>query len=102
MLTIETALEWIDADELVEVTPEHVRVRKRILQCNLRPRREEAIADAQAVELARPAPTRAAQPEARRSHELGPSCFHRRAPRRAWGVPRPVTGNPGPAFTTTP
>jgi GTP-binding protein len=50
LLSIETALEWIDADELVEVTPEFVRVRKRILQINLRPRREEAIADAQAVD----------------------------------------------------
>jgi GTP-binding protein len=42
-LTIETAMEWIDADELVEVTPESVRVRKIILECNKRPRREEAI-----------------------------------------------------------
>ncbi len=31
VLTIETAMEWIDADELVEVTPEAVRVRKQIL-----------------------------------------------------------------------
>ena len=29
MLTIETAMEWIDADELVEVTPDAVRVRKQ-------------------------------------------------------------------------
>jgi GTP-binding protein len=42
-LTIETAMEWIDADELVEVTPEAIRVRKQILQCNRRPRRAEAI-----------------------------------------------------------
>ena len=27
-------------DELVEVTPDAVRVRKAILQCNLRPKRE--------------------------------------------------------------
>jgi GTP-binding protein len=47
-LTIETAMEWIDADELVEVTPDAVRVRKRIVACNLRPRRQEAIEDAQA------------------------------------------------------
>ena len=39
-LTIETALDWIDQDELVEVTPDAVRVRKAILQCNLRPKRE--------------------------------------------------------------
>ena len=52
ILSIETAMEWIDADELVEVTPEAVRVRKQILQCNKRPRRSEAIEDAGA---ARPA-----------------------------------------------
>lgn len=47
-LTIESALEWIDADELVEVTPEVVRVRKQILSCAARPRRRrDAIEDAQ-------------------------------------------------------
>ncbi len=45
-LEIETAMEWIDADELVEITPDAVRVRKQILQCNRRPRRAEAIEDA--------------------------------------------------------
>jgi GTP-binding protein len=30
-LTLETAIEWIDDDELVEVTPEAIRVRKRHL-----------------------------------------------------------------------
>ena len=49
VLTIETAMEWIDADELVEVTPDSVRVRKQILRINMRPRRSEAIEDAQAV-----------------------------------------------------
>jgi GTP-binding protein len=48
-LTIETAVEWIDADELVEVTPEAVRVRKVILEVNKRPRRSEAIEEAQGV-----------------------------------------------------
>jgi GTP-binding protein len=48
ILTIETAMEWIDADELVEVTPDAVRVRKRILACNLRPRRQDAIEAVQA------------------------------------------------------
>ncbi|MBL8722322.1 MAG: translational GTPase TypA [Myxococcales bacterium] len=48
-LTIETAMEWIDADELVEITPDAVRVRKIILACNRRPRREDAIEDNQAV-----------------------------------------------------
>ena len=47
MLTIETAMEWIDADELVEVTPDAVRVRKRQLACNLRDRRVDAIENAQ-------------------------------------------------------
>jgi GTP-binding protein len=46
-LTIETAMEWIDADELVEVTPDAVRVRKRILECNRRERRSDAIEEAQ-------------------------------------------------------
>jgi len=42
ILTIETAMEWIDVDELVEVTPDAVRVRKQILNCNVRPRRSAA------------------------------------------------------------
>jgi GTP-binding protein len=42
VLTIDTAMEWIDQDELVEVTPNAVRVRKKILECNRRPRRDEA------------------------------------------------------------
>jgi GTP-binding protein len=50
VLSIETAMEWIDADELVEVTPDGIRVRKQILKVNLRPRRSEAIEDAQAVQ----------------------------------------------------
>ncbi|HEY2515087.1 MAG TPA: translational GTPase TypA [Polyangiaceae bacterium] len=49
ILTIETAMEWIDADEFVEVTPDGVRVRKQILRINMRPRRSEAIEDAQLV-----------------------------------------------------
>ncbi len=39
-LTIESALDWIDQDELVEVTPDAVRVRKAALECNRRPRRD--------------------------------------------------------------
>ena len=49
VLTIETAMEWIDADELVEVTPDAVRVRKQILQCNKRSRRADAIEEAGGV-----------------------------------------------------
>jgi GTP-binding protein len=47
VLTIETAMEWIDMDELVEVTPEAVRVRKQVLECSRRPRRADAIEEAQ-------------------------------------------------------
>ncbi|CAN91083.1 MULTISPECIES: translational GTPase TypA [Sorangium] len=50
LLTIETAMEWIDGDELVEVTPDAVRVRKKVLACNRRERREDAIEQSQAVE----------------------------------------------------
>jgi GTP-binding protein len=40
LLTIETAMEYIDSDEIVEITPDTLRVRKRILECNRRPKRE--------------------------------------------------------------
>jgi GTP-binding protein len=40
-LTIDSALEWIDRDELVEVTPDAVRVRKKVLACARRPRRDD-------------------------------------------------------------
>ncbi len=49
ILTIETAMEWIEADELVEVTPDSIRVRKQILDISRRPRRSVAIEEAQAV-----------------------------------------------------
>ena len=39
VLTIETAMEWIDRDELVELTPDAIRIRKRILECRRRPKR---------------------------------------------------------------
>ena len=41
-LTIETALDHIDADELVELTPDAIRLRKRVLDKRRRPRRNEA------------------------------------------------------------
>jgi len=37
-LTIESALEWIEEDELLEVTPESLRLRKRLLSRSLRKR----------------------------------------------------------------
>jgi GTP-binding protein len=50
LLTIETAMEWIDVDELVEVTPDAVRVRKKVLAINKRERRDDAIEGHQNVE----------------------------------------------------
>jgi GTP-binding protein len=41
VLSVETAMEWIDRDELVEVTPTVVRVRKAVLDQSRRPRRTE-------------------------------------------------------------
>ncbi len=38
--TIESALEWIDQDELVEITPEAIRIRKKVLDISRRPRRD--------------------------------------------------------------
>jgi GTP-binding protein len=38
-ITIEGALEWIESDELLEVTPRSLRMRKRVLPGNLRKRR---------------------------------------------------------------
>jgi GTP-binding protein len=42
-LTIESAMEYIDSDELVEITPDAIRVRKVILDCNRRPKRSLAL-----------------------------------------------------------
>jgi GTP-binding protein len=41
-LSLEQALEFIAADELVEVTPKTIRLRKRILAANLRPKRKDS------------------------------------------------------------
>ena len=40
MLSLEQAIEFINDDELVEVTPKSIRLRKRILAGNMRPKRE--------------------------------------------------------------
>jgi GTP-binding protein len=40
-LSLEQALEFINQDELVEVTPAAIRLRKRILAANVRPKRRE-------------------------------------------------------------
>ncbi len=41
-LSLEQALEFIADDELVEVTPQSIRLRKRVLRANERPKRKEA------------------------------------------------------------
>jgi GTP-binding protein len=40
LLSLEQAIEFINADELVEVTPKSLRVRKRVLTANQRPRKD--------------------------------------------------------------
>lgn len=41
-LSLEQALEFIADDELVEVTPESIRLRKRVLEANRRPKKEKS------------------------------------------------------------
>ncbi len=38
LLSLEEAMEFIKEDELVEVTPESIRLRKKVLQANKRPK----------------------------------------------------------------
>jgi GTP-binding protein len=40
-LGLEQAIEFINDDELVEVTPQNIRLRKRVLPANMRPRRAD-------------------------------------------------------------
>ena len=40
ILSLEQAIEYIDTDELLEVTPNHLRIRKKILDPRLRKRAE--------------------------------------------------------------
>lgn len=39
LVTLEQGLEFINDDELVEVTPNHLRLRKKVLPANMRPKR---------------------------------------------------------------
>ena len=48
MLTLDTALEWIARDELVEVTPKSIRVRKVVLDTEERKKIEKRTASAAA------------------------------------------------------
>jgi GTP-binding protein len=41
-LSLEQALEFIADDELVEVTPQSIRLRKRVLPANMRPKKKES------------------------------------------------------------
>jgi len=41
VLGLEQAIEFINDDELVEITPKSIRVRKRILAANMRPRNRD-------------------------------------------------------------
>lgn len=41
-MSLENGLEWIADEELVEITPQTIRLRKRILQQNLRPKRKDS------------------------------------------------------------
>jgi GTP-binding protein len=41
-MRLEEAMEWIDMDELIEVTPTAIRIRKRVLKQSMRPRRRKA------------------------------------------------------------
>jgi GTP-binding protein len=45
VLNLEQALEFINEDELVEITPTAIRLRKRILAANVRPKRRTADTD---------------------------------------------------------
>jgi GTP-binding protein len=47
-MTLDRAIEWIDGDELVEVTPSAIRVRKRVLRANQRPSTKRAKAEPKA------------------------------------------------------
>ena len=41
-LGLEQAIEFINDDELVEVTPKSIRLRKKVLAANFRPKRTES------------------------------------------------------------
>jgi len=44
-LTLEQAIEYIADDELVEVTPQSIRMRKKTLAGNMRPKAKKATED---------------------------------------------------------
>ncbi len=50
--TLDAALEWIDEEELVEVTPKSVRLRNRVLKTALRNKHRAGYIDAPPAEMA--------------------------------------------------
>lgn len=41
MMSLEQSIEFINEDELVEVTPKNIRIRKKVLEANRRPKKKE-------------------------------------------------------------
>ncbi|HKF30330.1 MAG TPA: hypothetical protein VKB29_13890, partial [Candidatus Binataceae bacterium] len=52
VMSLDLALEWIDEEELVEVTPKSVRMRNRVLKTTLRNKHRVGFAESAAVEMA--------------------------------------------------
>ena len=52
VMTLDLALEWIDEEELVEVTPKSVRMRNRVLKTALRNKHRVGYSESAGVELA--------------------------------------------------
>ena len=41
IMNLEQAIEFINEDEVVEVTPKNIRIRKKVLEANKRPKKEK-------------------------------------------------------------
>jgi GTP-binding protein len=52
-LSLEDAIQWIDEDELVEITPNSLRIRKKFLAQNQRPKKKKAVEAAKAKKQGR-------------------------------------------------
>ncbi len=52
-LSLEDAIQWIDEDELVEITPNNLRIRKKFLAQNQRPKKKKAVEAAKAKKQGR-------------------------------------------------
>jgi GTP-binding protein len=42
VMSLEQCMDFLDMDELMEVTPKSIRLRKRVLQANMRPKKKKA------------------------------------------------------------